>query len=113
LSDGFDGTNEGAIVNIKDFAEWLHEMQAVTGGCVLEMRADGRSGIALELSWRQDGQAMGYAHHMSGVELRQMHSAVQKQVLAQIRHHVEKRMTTNAVVQAGGAQTLNQDEAES
>jgi len=86
-------------MDLKDFAEWLHEMQELTGGCVLEMRVDGRAGIALELSWRQDGQAVSYSHHMSGVELRQMRVAVQKQVMQQIRLRVESRKPPNVRVQ--------------
>ena len=82
-------------MDLKDFAEWLHEMQELTGGCVLKMRADGRAGIALELSWRQDGHAVSYSHHMSGVELRQMRVDVQKQVMRQIRYRVENRKPPN------------------
>ena len=82
-------------MNLKDFAEWLHEMQELTGGCVLEMRVDGPAGIALELSWRQDGKAVSYSHHMSDIELRQMHVAVQKQVMRQIRYRVESGKPPN------------------
>lgn len=83
-------------MDLKELATWLHDMQELTGGCVLEMRADGRAGgLALELSWRQDGQAMGYAHHLSGVELRQMYVSVQSQVLEQIRKNVARRKPPN------------------
>ena len=75
-------------MDLKEIAEWLHEMQGLTGDCVLEMRADGR-GIAMRLSWRQDGQAMSYTHHMNGLELCLMQVAAQKQVMQQIRSRVE------------------------
>jgi len=76
-------------VDLKIFAEWLHEMQELTGGCVLAMRAEGRAGMVLELSWEQDGQAMSYSHPMSGTELCQMPVFVEIQVLQQIRWRVE------------------------
>ena len=32
-------------MDLKDIAAWLHEMQDVTGSCVLDIRADGRAGL--------------------------------------------------------------------
>jgi len=75
-------------MNLNDIAKWMHEMQELTGGCVLEMRAYGRSGIELELSWRKDGHAVSHSHRISGLELRQMDVSAQKQVMQQIRHRV-------------------------
>ena len=82
-------------MDLKYFAEWLHEMQELTGGCVLEMRVDRRGGIAMELSWRQDRQAVSYSYHLSGFELRKMHVAAQKQVMQQIRYRVESGKPPN------------------
>ena len=87
-------------MDLKDFAEWLHEMQELTGGCVLEMRVDRRGGIAMELSWRQDRQAVSYSYHLSGFELRKMHVAVQKQVMQQIRYRVESGKPPNVGAKA-------------
>ena len=75
-------------MNLNDFAEWMHEMQELTGGCVLEMRAYGRAGIELELSYRKDGKAVSRSQRMDGFELRQMDASAQKQVMQQIRHRV-------------------------
>ena len=79
-------------MNLNDIAKWMHEMQELTGGCVLEMRAYGQSGIELELSWRQEyGLAVSHSHRISGLELRQMDASAQKQVMQQIRHRVSSQ----------------------
>jgi len=70
-------------MDMKAFAEWLHEMQWLTGGCVLKMSSEG-GGIALELTWAH-GQAMSYSHtDCVEVELRQMRADVHKQVVRQM-----------------------------
>ena len=79
-------------MNLKDLAAWLQNMNELTNGCVLELRATERGGLTLDLSWRHNGRAQGYEHALSGIELRQMRDTVQFSVLEQIGHLVAASM---------------------
>ena len=98
--------NERVDMNLKDLAAWLQNMNELTGGCVLDMRATERGGLTLDLSWRQDGRAMGYEHAVSGIELRQMRDSVQFAVLEQIGHRVSSmKKPPNVRAEAGPTAT--------
>jgi hypothetical protein len=79
-------------MNLKDLAAWLQNMNELTNGCVLELRATERGELTLDLSWRHNGRAQGYEHALSGIELRQMRDTVQASVLEQIGHRVAASM---------------------
>jgi hypothetical protein len=77
-------------MSFKYLGVWLREMHELTGGCTLEMRADGNAdGLCIELSWQQDGRTMSYAHPLSGIELRRG-ASIDGFSLAQIRLQVDK-----------------------
>ena len=79
-------------MKLKDLAAWLQNMNDLTGGCVLDLRATERGGLTLDLSWRHNGRAQGYEHTLSSIELRQMRDTVQFSVLEQMGHRVAASM---------------------
>ena len=93
-------------MNLKYLAAWLQNMNEMTNGCVLELRATERGGLTLDMNWRHNGRAKGYEHALSGVELRQMRETVQLSVLEQIGHRVTASMREPPNVRVRPAPTV-------
>lgn len=83
-------------MNLNDIAKWLQEMQTVVPGLRLEMASFEGGGVLLSVRWMHDEKLMGYQHAIGGLELRNMVSGAQRQVLDVIRIRVEDSKRHNA-----------------
>lgn len=81
-------------MNLQTWAEWVAQIDVITGGGVVELRAGPGPGMTIAVLWRQDGKNMAYGHAVSMHEMEAMHGAVQPCVLESITHAVRK-MTPN------------------
>lgn len=84
-------------MNLQTWAEWVAQIDAFTGGGVVEMRAGPGKGMTIAVRWAQDGQSMAYCRALSMHEMKAMCGAVQPFVLENITRAVRK-MTQNAKV---------------
>ena len=77
-------------MNLQTWAEWVAQIDALTGGGVVEMRAGPGAGMTIAVCWEQEGQSMSYEHALSMLEMKAMRATVQPCVLDSIEHAVRK-----------------------
>jgi len=92
---GFWLIQEGEIMNLQTWAKWVAEIDAMTGGAIVELRPGPYGGIKIGVRWMIGKEQYGYDHFMSIGEMDRMGEAVQPCVLEQITNAV-RSMTTNA-----------------
>lgn len=88
-------------MNLKTWAEWVAQIDALTGGGHVELLADEHGGMIIGVAWNQDGQRMRYGHALSMHEMKHMYESVQPCVLEQITNAVRK-MVPNVVLTGAG-----------
>lgn len=81
-------------MNLQTWAEWVAEIDSITGGGSVEMRAGPGPGMTISVHWEQAGKRMACGHALSVHEMKAMHEVVQLCVLESITHAV-RRMTPN------------------
>ena len=91
---GFWLIQEGEIMNLQTWAKWVAEIDAMTGGAIVELRPGPYGGIKIGVRWMIGKEQYGYDHFMSIGEMDRMVEAVQPCVLEQITNAV-RSMTTN------------------
>lgn len=84
-------------MNLQTWAKWTAEIDAMTGGAVIVLRAGPYGGMRIGVRWMLGKEQYGYEHAMSLGEMERMHEAAQPCVLEQITNAVRK-MTPNADV---------------
>lgn len=82
-------------MNLQTWAKWVAEIDAMTGGAIVELRPGPYGGIKIGVRWMIGKEQYGYDHFMSIGEMDRMVEAVQPCVLEQITNAV-RSMTTNA-----------------
>lgn len=82
-------------MNLQTWAEWVAQIDALTGGGTVELRPGPGTGMTIAVLWAQDGKRMAYGHALSMIEMKAMCEAVQPCVLEQITNAVRK-MTHSA-----------------
>ena len=81
-------------MNLQTWAKWVAEIDAMTGGAIVELRPGPYGGIKIGVRWMIGKEQYGYDHFMSIGEMDRMVEAVQPCVLEQITNAV-RSMTTN------------------
>jgi len=81
-------------MNLKTWAEWVAQINALTGGGAVHLRAGPGKGMTIAVRWTQDGKSMAYDHALSIHEMKAMRASIQIVVLESITHAVRK-MTPN------------------
>ena len=81
-------------MNLQTWAKWVAEIDAMTGGAIVELRPGPYGGIKIGVRWMIGKEQYGYDHFMSIGEMDRMVEAVQPCVLEQITNAV-RCMTTN------------------
>ena len=87
-------------MNLQTWAKWVAEIDAMTGGAIVELRPGPYGGIKIGVRWMIGKEQYGYDHFMSIGEMDRMVEAVQPCVLEQITNAV-RSMTTNAEITGG------------
>ena len=81
-------------MNPQMLAEWVAQINALTGGGSVELRSSHNSRLmTIIVRWMQDGKTIGYSYSISMREMKAMHAAVQPLVLERITHVVRKMMS--------------------
>ena len=88
-------------MNLQTWAKWVAEIDAMTGGAIVELRPGPYGGIKIGVRWMIGKEQYGYDHFMSIGEMDRMVEAVQPCVLEQITNAV-RSMTTNAALTGDG-----------
>ena len=81
-------------MNLQTWAKWVAEIDAMTGGAIVELRPGPYGGIKIGVRWMIGKEQYGYDHFMSIGEMDRMVEAGQPCVLEQITNAV-RSMTTN------------------
>lgn len=89
-------------MNLQTWAKWTAEIDAMTGGAVIELRPGPYGGMKIGVRWMLGKEQYGYEHAMSLGEMERMYEAAQPCVLEQIANAVRK-MTPNAIYPADSA----------
>ncbi len=82
-------------MNLQTWAEWVEQIDALTGDGVVELRAGPGKGMTISVLWTREGRHMAYGHAISMHEMKSMFGAVQPCVLESITNAVRK-MTPNS-----------------
>ena len=81
-------------MNLQTWAKWVAEIDAMTGGAIVELRPGPYGGIKIGVRWMIGKEQYGYDHFMSICEMDRISASVQPCVLEQITNAV-RSMTTN------------------
>ena len=81
-------------MNLQTLAKWVAEIDAMTGGAIVELRPGPYGGMKIGVRWMIGKEQYGYEHAMSLGEMERMVEAAQPCVLESITHAVRK-MTPN------------------
>lgn len=92
---------EREIMNFQTWAKWVAEIDAMTGGAIVELRPGPHGGMKIGVRWMIGKEQYGYEHAMSLGEMERMVEAAQPCVLEQITH-AARRMTPNGGGQRSG-----------
>ena len=80
-------------MNLQTWAEWVGEIDSITGGGIVELFADKTGkGMVIAVKWSQNGKPMEYGYAISMLEMKSMYLVVQPCVLDRITHEVRKMM---------------------
>ena len=77
-------------MNLQTWAEWVAQIDALTGGGVVELRTGPSNGMTIAVRWTHDGQSMSYDHALSMREMKAIYGGLQPSVLESITHAVRK-----------------------
>ena len=89
-------------MNLQTWAKWVAEIDAMTGGAIVELRHGPYGGMTIGVRWMLGKEQYGYEHAMSLGEMERMYEVVQPCVLEQISNEVRK-MTANDLAKPPGA----------
>jgi hypothetical protein len=89
-------------MNLQTWAKWVAEIDAMSGGAIVELRPGPYGGMKIGVRWMIGNERYGYEHAMSLGEMDRMVEAAQPCVLEQITHAV-RRMTPNDRVEGRDA----------
>ena len=81
-------------MNLQTWAKWVAEIDAMTGGAIVELRPGPYGGIKIGVRWMIGKEQYEYDHFMSIGEMDRISASMQPYVLEQITNAV-RRMTTN------------------
>ncbi len=76
-------------MNLKTWAEWVAQINALTGGGAVHLRAGPGKGMTIAVRWTQNGNSIVYDHAIS---IHEMRAGAQVGVLESITHAVRKMM---------------------
>ena len=93
-------------MNLQTWAEWIAEINAITGGAIVELQTGPHGGMEIVVRWMLGKEQFGYGHAISLGEMERMHEVVQPHVLESITHAVRK-MLPNVEVSSGAANPEN------
>lgn len=77
-------------MNLKTWAEWVAQINALTGDGAVHLRAGPGKGMTIAVRWTQNGKSMVYDHALSIHEMRAMRAVAQVGVLESVTHAVRK-----------------------
>jgi hypothetical protein len=77
-------------MDFQTWAEWVAEIDAITGGAVVELQAAPHGALTFRVRWRVSHEQFGCAYMLSRLEIKYMKEAAQPQVLNRIAHEVRK-----------------------
>lgn len=80
-------------MNLKTWAEWVAQINALTGDGAVHLRAGPGKGMTIAVRWTQNGKSMVYDHALS---IHEMRAGAQVGVLESITNAVRK-MTPNQI----------------
>lgn len=79
-------------MNLQMWAKWVAEIDAMTGGAVVELRPGPYEGLKIGVRWMLGKEQYGYEHAMTLCEMERMYEVVQPCVLEQITNAVRRRI---------------------
>jgi hypothetical protein len=91
MNDRFGGMvmTEDKAMYLQTWAEWVHQIDVLTGGGEVMLLAGPHGGMTIAVQWRQDGRRMRYGQALSMHEIEDM-GEEQSCVLEQITNEVRK-----------------------